>query len=164
MVYFFSKAEKSNSLALTDCVNAFFLRLAGILKLRKKAGESSSKWFFVVFSLFPSPEFSCVRWVGKCLMKNRLSSSSSFLPSSSHYCKAMSLISLQLNCLTVPAFCYDPDKGAIVSSKVHVYYLCFIFSCMLVWWKQKKIVQSVRICTRVSLRFTNYNELVQIIC
>ena len=78
MVYFFSKAEKSNSLALTDCVNAFFLRLAGILKLRKKAGESSSKWFFVVFSLFPSPEFSCVRWVGKCLIKNRLSSSSSF--------------------------------------------------------------------------------------
>ena len=142
----------------------FFLRLAGILKLRKKAGESSSKWFFVVFSLFPSPEFSCVRWVGKCLIKNRLSSSSSFLPSGSHYCKAMSLISLQLNCLTVPAFCYDPDKGAIVSSKVHVYYLCFIFSCMLVWWKQKKIVQSVRICTRVSLRFTNYNELVQIIC
>ena len=47
-----------------------------------------------------------------------------FLPSSSHYCK--------VNCLTVPAFCYDADKGAIVSSKVHVYYLCFIFSCMLV--------------------------------
>ena len=93
--------------------------------MRKKAGESSSKWFFVVFSLFPSPEFSCVRWVGKCLMKNLLSSSSSFLPSSSHYCKAMSLISLLLNCLTVPAFCYDPDVGAIVSSKVHVYYLSF---------------------------------------
>ena len=55
-----------------------------------------------------------------------------FLPSSSHYCKAMSLISLQLNCLTVPAFCYDADVGAIVSSKVHVYYLCFIFSCVLV--------------------------------
>ena len=53
MVYFFSKAEKSNSLALTDCVNAFFFRLAGILKLRKKAGESSSKWFFVVFHCFP---------------------------------------------------------------------------------------------------------------
>ena len=65
-----------------------FFRLAGILKLRKKAGESSSKFFFFVFSLFLSPEFSCVRWVGKCLMKNRLSSS--FLPSSSHYCKAMS--------------------------------------------------------------------------
>ena len=93
--------------------------------MRKKAGESSSKLFFVVFSLFPSPEFSCVRWAGKCLMKNRLSSSSSFLPSSSHYCKAMSLISLQLNCLTVPAFCYDPDIGAIVSSKVYVYYLSF---------------------------------------
>ena len=104
-----------------------FFRLAGILKLRKKAGESSSKWFFVVFSLFPSPEFSCVRWVGKCLMKNLLSSSSSFLPSSSHYCKAMSLISLQLNCLTVPAFCYDADVGAIVSSKVHVYYLRLCF-------------------------------------
>ena len=71
-----------------------FFRQAGILKLRKKGGESSSKCFFVVFSLFPSPEFSCVRWVGKCLMKNRLSSSSSFLPSSSHYCKAMSLISI----------------------------------------------------------------------
>ena len=141
-----------------------FFRQAGILNLRKKAGESCSKLFFVVFSLFPSPELSCVRWVGKCLMKNRLNSSSSFLPSSSHYCKAMSLISLQLNCLTVPAFCYDADKGAIVSSKVHVYYLCFIFSCMLVWWKQKKIVQSVRICTRVSLRLPNYDELVQIIC
>ena len=46
-----------------------------------------------------------------------------FLPSSSHYCKAMSLISLQLNCLTVPAFCYDADVGAIVSSKVHLFYL-----------------------------------------
>ena len=60
-------------------------------------------------------------------MKNLLSSSSSFLPSSSHYCKAMSLISLQLNCLTVPAFCYDADVGAIVSSKVHVYYLRLCF-------------------------------------
>ena len=51
-ISFFSKAEKSNSLALTDCVNAFvFFRLAGILKLREKAGESSIKRFFVVFSL-----------------------------------------------------------------------------------------------------------------
>ena len=63
----------------------FFSRLAGIPKLRKKAGESSSKCFFVVVVvlLFPSAEFSSVRWLGKCSMKNRLSSSSSFLPSSS---------------------------------------------------------------------------------
>ena len=56
MVYFFSKEEKSNSLDLTDCVNTFafcfvllfFFRLAGILKLRKIAGESSSERFFFV--------------------------------------------------------------------------------------------------------------------
>ena len=56
MVYFFSKEEKSNSLDLTDCGNAFafcfvllfFFRLAGILKLRKIAGESSIERFFVV--------------------------------------------------------------------------------------------------------------------
>ena len=59
MVYFFSKEEKRNSLALTDCMNAFvfcfalfcfvvfFFRLAGILQLRKKAGESSC-FFFVI--------------------------------------------------------------------------------------------------------------------
>ena len=104
-----------------------FFRQAGIVKLRKKAGESCSKWFFVVLSLFPSTEFSCVRWVGKCLMKNRLSSSSSFLPSSCHHCKAMSLISLWMNCLTVPAFRYDADVGATVSSKVHVFYLWLCF-------------------------------------
>ena len=134
MVYFFSKEEKRNSLALTDCVNAFvfcfallffvfFFRLAGILQLRKKAGESSC--FFFVILQFPSPEFSCVRWVGKCSIKNLLGSSSSFLPSNSYYCKALSLISQQLNCLTVPAFCrHYADKGAIVSYKVHMYYPC----------------------------------------
>ena len=108
-----------------------FFRQAGILKLRKKAGESCSKWFFVVFLLFPSPEFSGVRWVGKC-------SSNSFLPSSCHYSKAMSLISLQLNCLTVPAFCYDADIGAIVSSKVHVYYLYVSFLAVYLFDDSKR--------------------------
>ena len=61
MVYFFSKEEKSNSLDLTDCVNAFafcfvllfFFRLAGILKLRKIAGESSTERFFLLLFFYP---------------------------------------------------------------------------------------------------------------
>ena len=69
MVYFFSKAEKSNSLALTDCVNAFFLGKQEFWSWDKKPVSLLVNVFFVVFSLFPSPEFSCVRWVGKCLMK-----------------------------------------------------------------------------------------------
>ena len=131
MVYFFSKAEKCNSLTLTDCLNAFF-RQAGILKLRKKAGESCSKWFFVVFLLFPSTEFSCVRWVGKCLMKNRLSSSSSFLPSSSHYCKAVFNIPIVelFNCSSFLLSCRYRCDSFFQSSCVLS--ICFIFSCVLV--------------------------------
>ena len=94
MVYFFSKAEKSNLLALTDCVNAFFLRLAEILKLRKKAGESPSKWLFCCFF------FVSLTWIQLCSLGWKMFNKKSieflklFLPSSSHYCKAMSLISL----------------------------------------------------------------------
>ena len=81
-VYFFFKAEKSNSLVLTDCVNVFVyvLRLAGILNLGKNAGESSIFLFFVC-DWFPSPEVTCDRWVGKCSI---MGSSSSFL--TSHSC------------------------------------------------------------------------------
>ena len=64
--------------------------------------------------------------------------SSSFLPSSSRYCKVMSLISLWLNCLTVPAFCYDADVGAMVSSKVHVYYPYVSFSAVYLFDDNKR--------------------------
>ena len=110
----------------------FFFRLAGILKLRKKAGESSSKWFFVVFSLFPSPEFSCVRWVGKCLMKNLLSSSSSFLPSSSHYCKAVfNIPTVELfNCSSFLLWCRCRCDSFFQSSCVLSMIMFFSFSAV----------------------------------
>ena len=57
MVYFFFKAEKSNSLVLTDCVNVFVyvFRLAGILNLGKNASESSIKRIFLFFCVIGFP-------------------------------------------------------------------------------------------------------------
>ena len=66
MVYSFFKAEKSNSLVLTDCVNVFVyvFRLAGILNLGKNAGESSIKRFFLFFCVIGFPHLKSPVIVG----------------------------------------------------------------------------------------------------
>ena len=107
----------------------FCFRLAGILKLRKKAGESSSTWFLVVFfSLFPSPEFSCVHWVGKCLMKNLIEFLFfTFLFSLLQGYVFNIPIDELFNCSSFLLWCRYRCIGAIVSSKVHVFYLWLCF-------------------------------------
>ena len=62
MVYFFSKKEKSNSLALIYCVNAFVFCFVLVWffsfqasrnsQVEKKAGESSIKRFLLVLLFF----------------------------------------------------------------------------------------------------------------
>ena len=129
-----------------------FFRLAGILKLRKKAGESSSKWFFVLFFFF----FVSLTWIHLCSLawkmlkeKNRLSSSSSFLPSSSHYCKAVfNIPTVELfNCSSFLLWCRYRCDSFFQSSCVLFMIMSLSFSAVYLFDDSKRsIVQSVWTC------------------
>ena len=58
-----------------------------------------------------------------------------WVPQALFYPLILIIARLSLIFLTVPAFCYDADIGAIVSSKVYVYYPCLshfqLFTCLM---------------------------------
>ena len=102
--------------------------------MREKAGESSIKKVFCCFllgNLVVSP--TCIQLCSlgyKMFHLKSIGFLKLFLTIIIYY-----YYSLLLIFLTVPAFCYDADIGAIVSSKVHVYYPCLshfqLFTCLM---------------------------------
>ena len=113
-------------------MNAVFFRLAGTFKLRGKAGESSVKKVFCCFLLGNLVvSLTCIQL---CSLQN-VPSKTDWVPQALFYPLILIIARLSLIFLTVPAFCYYADIGAIVSSKVYVYYPCLshfqLFTCLM---------------------------------